>query len=202
MKRIAVYCGSSPGVKPVYLHAARRMGEELARRGISLVFGGGRIGLMGEIASAAFNAGGEVIGVIPQDLLAKEIGSEKVSEMHVLSTMHERKAYMLEISHGFIALPGGFGTFEEIFEALTWAQLQIHSHPCGFLNVNNYFDPLVYFLDRAVDDGFIRIEHRQMISLEDDPGLLLDRFSRYTPPTVDKAAWAQDLLLKPGGDIL
>ena len=187
MKRIGVFCGSSPGNKPEYTLAAREMGRALAERGIDLVFGGGRVGMMGEIASATLQAGGEVIGVIPKHLIERELAHPHVTRLHVVGSMHERKALMAELAGGFIAMPGGMGTIEEIFEVLTWAQLGLHHKPCGLLNVCGYFDTLLGFLDHVVAEGFLAPAHRQMIVLDTDLGGLLDQFEHYRPPDIDKA---------------
>ncbi len=199
MRRISVFCGSSPGAQPEFSQAAHQLGEELVNRGIGLVYGGGRVGLMGEISTTVIQAGGEVIGVIPEGLVKKEVAAVELTDLEIVPSMHERKARMVEISDGFIALPGGLGTFEEIFEVLTWAQLGIHNNPCGFYNVNNYYDNLISFLDHAQNEQFIKSEHRQMILIEEHPGRLLDRFLSYTPPIVDKATWAKELTKKEEG---
>jgi uncharacterized protein (TIGR00730 family) len=190
MKRICVFCGSSPGARPEYAQAARQLGQALAGRDMGLVYGGGRVGVMGEIAAAAIQAGGEVIGVIPQGLVDKEIAFTELSDLRVVPSMHERKALMAELSDAFIALPGGLGTFEEFFEVLTWAQLSIHHKPCGVLNVAGYFAALMGFLDHAVGEQFIQPEHRSMLLVDESPEALLDRFQAYQPPQVDKTAWA------------
>ena len=193
MKRICVFCGSSPGARPEYVQAARELGQSLADRGIGLVYGGGRVGVMGEIADAALEAGGAVIGVIPKELLDKEVAFTELSDLRVVSSMHERKALMVELSDGFIALPGGLGTFEEFFEVLTWAQLDIHQKPCGLLNVCGYYTQLMNFLDHAVTEQFIVSGHRGMLLTEDRPEALLNKFEAYEPPRVDKAEWALGL---------
>ena len=190
MKRICVYCGSSPGARPEYAAAARGLGQVLARRDITLVYGDGRVGVMGEIAEAVLEAGGEVIGVIPKGLVDKEVAFTELSDLQVVSSMHERKALMVELSDGFVALPGGLGTFEEFLEVLTWAQLNIHLKPCGLLNVCGYFAKLVELLDHAVGEQFIEPEHRSMLLIDESPGSLLTKFEAYQPPKVDKAAWA------------
>jgi uncharacterized protein (TIGR00730 family) len=190
MKRICVFCGSSPGARPEYAQAARQLGQALAGRDMGLVYGGGRVGVMGEIAAAAIQAGGEVIGVIPQGLVDKEIAFTELSDLRVVPSMHERKALMAELSDAFIALPGGLGTFEEFFEVLTWAQLSLHCKPCGLLNVAGYFAALMRFLDHAVGEQFVQPEHRSMLLVDESPEALLDRFQAYQPPQVDKAAWA------------
>ena len=166
MRRICVFCGSATGNKPVYAKQARRLGEELVRQRLGLVFGGGHIGLMGVLADAVLAGGGEVVGVIPQDLIDRELAHPKVADMRVVQTMHERKALMAELSDAFLALPGGYGTADETFEMLTWAQLKIHHKPIGLLNVDGFFDPLLAWLDRAVADGFIKPRHRNLVRVE------------------------------------
>jgi len=190
LKRICVYCGSSPGVRPEYVRAARQLGQALVSRDIELVYGGGRVGVMGEIAHAVLEAGGEVIGVIPRGLVDKEVAFTDLSDLRVVSSMHERKALMVELSDGFIALPGGLGTFEELLEVLTWAQLSIHHKPCGLLNVCGYYTKLVGFLDHAVAEQFLQSQHRSMLVMDESPAALLDRFEAYQPPVADKATWA------------
>lgn len=182
MKRICVFCGSSPGVRPEYADAARATGRALVERGVGLVYGGGRVGLMGVVADAVLAAGGEAIGVIPHSLQAREVGHAGLSQLHVVATMHERKALMADLSDGFVALPGGFGTYEEFFEVLTWSQLGIHPKPCGLLNVAGFYDALLALADHAEAEGFVRSEHRQLVLLERDPGLLLDRLAAFVPP--------------------
>ena len=193
MKRICVFCGSSPGTRPEYLQAAAKLGQALASKSIGLVYGGARVGAMGQIANATLEAGGEVIGVIPEQLVEKEVAFTELKYLHVVGSMHERKALMIELSDGFIALPGGFGTFEEFFEVLTWAQLGMHHKPCGFLNVNGYYDQLIAFLDHAVDQQFLRAEYRAMVLVDKDADGLLAQFAAYQPPTIDKAAWILQL---------
>ena len=180
--RICVFCGSSAGNNQVYADAARETGRTLARRGIALVYGGGRVGLMGVLADAALNAGGRVIGVIPQSLLEREIQHTGLSELQVVSTMHERKTKMAELADGFIALPGGAGTLEEIFEQWTWAQLGIHHKPCGFLNTNGYFDPLRQMIDGMTPEGFLRPEHASMLVFHTELAAIVDAFRDYLPP--------------------
>lgn len=180
--RICVFCGSSAGNNQVYADAARETGATLARRGIALVYGGGRVGLMGVLAGAALDAGGKVIGVIPQSLLEREIQHTGLSDLQVVSTMHERKTRMAELADGFIALPGGAGTLEEIFEQWTWAQLGIHHKPCGFLNTNGYFDPLRQMIDRMTTEGFLRPEHASMLVFDTDLTAIVDGFRDYMPP--------------------
>lgn len=184
MDRIGVFCGSSQGQKPVFAETARELGRVLARRGLGLVYGGSSIGLMGALADAALEAGGEVTGVIPRALQEREIGHTGLSALHVVGSMHERKAKMAELSDAFIALPGGMGTLEELAEILTWAQLGLHAKPCGLLDVRGFFGPLVAFFDHAVEEGFIRREHRRLLLVEPDAGALLDRFGAYAPPQV------------------
>lgn len=184
--RLCVFCGSNGGRREAYLDAARELGGEMARRGITLVYGGGNVGIMGVIADAVLEVGGHVIGVIPQALKRRELAHAGLTELHVTSSMHERKALMAELSDGFIALPGGLGTFEEFLEILTWAQLGIHRKPCALLNVAGYYDPLVTFLDHSVTERFVRPEHRAMMLVEESPASLLDQMAAYTPPQVEK----------------
>jgi uncharacterized protein (TIGR00730 family) len=186
MHRICVFCGSSDGERPEYRAVAEETGRLLAERGLETVYGGGNVGLMGALADAAVVAGGRVIGVIPDGLLAKERGHRGVSELEVVGSMHERKARMAELADGFVALPGGIGTLEELAEALTWSQLGIHAKPCGVVNAGGYFDPLVAFLDHAVGEGFWRVENRRMLLVADTPAALLDAFARYEPPEVTR----------------
>jgi uncharacterized protein (TIGR00730 family) len=186
MKRVCVFCGSSSGNDPAYAAAATRLGATIARRGLELVYGGGTIGLMGTVANAALGAGGRVIGVIPKALQLRELAHVKLSSLHVTGSMHERKAKMAELSQGFIALPGGLGTLEEFAEIVTWAQLGIHARPCGLLDVKGYYQPLVAFLDHAVEEGFVSPLHRQLILIDTDPDALLDRFAAWEAPTVEK----------------
>jgi uncharacterized protein (TIGR00730 family) len=193
MKRICVFCGSSPGARPEYAQAAEGLGRLLAQKRIGLVFGGGKVGMMGRLARAALDAGGEVTGVIPRKLVERKVALAGLTDLRVVGTMHERKALMAELADGFIALPGGLGTLEETFEMLTWAQLGLHRKPCGLLNVAGYFTPLLEFLDRVMEQGFIDAPHRSMILTAEDPGELLRRFAAYQPPAADKATWALDL---------
>jgi len=193
LKRICVFCGSSPGVRPEYAAAARSLGCILAQRKIGLVFGGGKVGMMGHLARAALDAGGEVIGVIPRELVEKKVAFTGLSDLRVVTTMHERKMRMAELSDGFMALPGGLGTLEETFEILTWGQLGLHGKPCGLLDVAGYFSPLLAFLDRVVVEGFLDAAHRAAIMSAEDPQELLHKFETYHPSVADKAAWALDL---------
>ena len=182
MERLCVFCGSSPGHDPVYAGSAAQFGRLLAERGIGLVYGGGRVGLMGALADAALAAGGEVIGVIPQALLERELGHRGLTELRVVDSMHSRKALMGELSEGFIALPGGVGTLEELFEVWSWATLGLHRKPCGLLDVGGFFAPLVEFLDRQVEAGFIQPRYRAMLAVASTPERLLDAFSAYEAP--------------------
>jgi uncharacterized protein (TIGR00730 family) len=193
MKRICVFCGSGAGARPEYVRAARQVGTFLAQRKIGLVFGGGRVGMMGQLARAAQENDGEIIGVMPRELFAKRVGFPDIADMRVVETMHERKALMAELSDGFIALPGGFGTLEELFEMITWAQLGIHQKPCGLLNVAGYFTPLLAFLDQITAQGFVDAVHRDMILTAEAPEELLKQFESYCPPVADKAEWALGL---------
>lgn len=186
MKRICVYCGSSPGKLPRYRRAAQTLGYELAARGIGLVYGGASIGVMGTIADAVLEKGGQALGVIPSVLAIREVAHEGLSELFVVNSMHERKAKMAELSDGFIALPGGWGTIEEIFEMLTWAQLGLHQKPCGLLNISSYYDHLFSFLEHAIDQQFVQQEFRPMIMMDQSASALLDRFADYHAPLVKK----------------
>ncbi len=186
MNSICIFCGSSSGKDPAYAEAARFLGETLARRGVTLVYGGGNVGLMGIVADAALEAGGEVIGVMPEALVEREISHTSLTKLHVVGSMHDRKALMSELSDGFIALPGGNGTLEEFFEVLTWAQLGEHRKPCGLLNVSAYYDPLLSVLDHMVDQGFLSEKHRSIVQVESEPENMLEAFDSYTPPVTVK----------------
>lgn len=186
MKTLCVYCGSNPGLLPEYCNAAKHLGHEMADRGIGLVYGGASVGVMGAVADAVLEAGGKAIGVIPHSLATKEVSHDGLDELLVVDSMHERKAKMAELSDGFIALPGGWGTIEEIFEMLTWAQLGFHAKPCGLLNVSGYYDHLFAFLDHAIEQRFVKEEYRPMIIMEESPEILLDRFNSYQAPKVKK----------------
>ncbi|MDZ4731853.1 MAG: TIGR00730 family Rossman fold protein [Xanthomonadales bacterium] len=186
LKRVCVYCGSNPGRQPIYREAAADLGRELVQRDIALVYGGAGIGVMGAVADAVLANGGEAIGVIPQSLATREVAHTQLSELIVVTSMHERKAMMAELADGFVALPGGWGTVEEIFEILTWAQLGIHNKPCGLLNIAGYYDHLAMFLQHAMDERFVREEYKPMIIMEKQPAALLDRFNNYQPPQVRK----------------
>ncbi len=186
MKRLCVYCGSSPGSQPDYSAAAKNLGCALVKRNIGLVYGGASVGVMGVIANTVLGEGGDVIGIIPQHLVDKEVAHTGLSDLRVVKSMHERKTLMAELSDGFIALPGGLGTLEEIFEILTWAQLGIHQKPCGLLNVCDYYRSLIDFLDHAVAERFIKGVHRTMLLVEEQPERLLEHFERYKAPAVGK----------------
>lgn len=186
MKRICVFCGSRPGVRPAYRAAAEAVGGLLAERGIELVYGGGNVGLMGIVADACLAAGGRVVGVIPRALLEWEVGHEGLTRLEVVDSMHTRKARMAELADGFIALPGGLGTFEELFEILTWAQLGFHSKPVGLLNVEAYYQPLVQMMERGVAEGFMKAENRGLLLVEDNAQALLRTMGAYHPPAVGK----------------
>jgi len=182
VRRVCVFCGSSPGRDPRHAEAAAAVARALAARGLSLVYGGGSVGLMGVLADHALAAGASVIGVIPQGLAERELAHRRVADMRVVPTMHARKALMAELADGFVALPGGIGTFEELFEVVTWAQLGIHRKPVGVLNVAGYYDPLVALLQHAAAEGFIWASGRELVAVEEDPERLLDRLARYDPP--------------------
>jgi uncharacterized protein (TIGR00730 family) len=186
MRRLCVFCGSSSGGRPEYAAAARSMGALLAQRGIGLVYGGGNVGLMGVVADAVMADGGEVIGVIPQALADREIAHPAITELRIVDSMHTRKAMMAELSDGFIAMPGGVGTFEEFFEVVTWTQLGLHRKPCGLLNVAGFYTPLAAFIDQAVTEGFIKPIHRAAIVVDDDPARLLTTLQTIKLPDVPK----------------
>jgi uncharacterized protein (TIGR00730 family) len=186
MQRICVFCGSSPGLLPDYLAAARELGAALVRHKLELVYGGAHLGLMGAIANSVIASGGTAIGVMPQAMIEREIAHRGLSELHIVQSMHERKALMAELADGFIALPGGFGTLEEFFEIVTWGQLGIHQKPFGLLNQRGFFDQLIGFMDFAVSQQFIRPQHREMILVDSDPDRLLERLAAYQRPQVTK----------------
>ena len=186
MQRICVFCGSSPGGDPAYFDAAQEMGREIAARNLTLVYGGGHVGLMGALADAVLDAGGSVIGVIPHALAVREIAHQRLTRLHVVGSMHERKAMMADLSDAFVALPGGFGTYEEFFEAVTWTQLGVHKKPCGLLNVSGFYDPVIQFLDHAVREQFIRPAHRETVLVDSDPARLLDKLTAVVLPDVPK----------------
>jgi len=178
LRRVCVFCGSSTGHPPEYRAAAEQLASEIVRRRIGLVFGGGCIGLMGIVADATLARGGHVTGVIPSALVARELAHRGLPDLRIVSSMHERKALMADLSDAFIALPGGFGTFEEFCEVVTWTQLGLHGKPCGLLNVGGFYDPLLALFDRAVADGFIKAQNRGIVTADSDPGALIDRLTQ------------------------
>jgi uncharacterized protein (TIGR00730 family) len=178
---VCVFCGSNPGARREYAEAARLLGERIAGRGLRLVYGGGGIGLMGVVADAALAAGGEVVGVIPQHLVDRELAHPGVTDLRITGSMHERKALMADLAGGFVALPGGLGTLEELFEILTWSQLGLQSKPCGLLDVAGFFEPLLAFLDHTVAERFVSAEHRQLVLADRDPDELLDKLEAWQP---------------------
>jgi len=186
MRRVCVYCGSSSGVLPEYSAAARELADVLVRHELELVYGGADKGIMGVLADAVLENGGKVHGVIPKMLTDKEIAHQGLTELHVVASMHQRKTMMAALSDGFIALPGGYGTLEEIIEIVTWGQLRFHDKPCGLLNVNGYFDHLLAYLDHANKEGFLRRENRDMLLVDSDPVGIIQQFERYTAPHVEK----------------
>jgi uncharacterized protein (TIGR00730 family) len=185
LKRICVFCGSSVGERPAYAAAARELGCTLAERGLGVVFGGGKVGLMGVLADAALAAGGEAIGVIPEALVAREIAHNSLTELRVVRSMHERKTLMADLADAFIALAGGYGTFEEFFEAVTWTQVGIHKKPCGLLNVEGYYDALLALLNRAVADGFIREANRSLVLDAPDVPTLIEKLEAFHPAAAE-----------------
>lgn len=189
MRAVAVFCGSRLGARRAFREAAAGFGRVLARRGLTLVYGGGNVGLMGVVADAALAEGGEVVGVIPAFLMEREVGHAGLSRLVRVESMHERKATMAGLSDAFVALPGGLGTLEEIFEVWTWNLLGLHAKPCGLLEVDGYFSPLVDFLDRTVEAEFVSREHRELLAVESDPGILLDRLAAAPPPP--PAKWVE-----------
>ncbi|MFI5396053.1 MAG: TIGR00730 family Rossman fold protein [Candidatus Binatia bacterium] len=186
MRRVCIFCGSNNGARSVYVDAARAMGTALARRRVGLVYGGGRVGLMGVVADAVMTGGGEVIGVIPEALVAKEVAHEGLPDLRVVGSMHERKALMTELADAFVALPGGYGTLEEFCEVVTWAQLGLHRKPCGLLNVGGFYDRLLALFDHAVAEHFVRPAHRSLVLEERDPERLLDLLAGYQPLALEK----------------
>ena len=186
IKKICVYCGSSPGKNPAYSQAAVKLALALCERNIGLVYGGGAVGIMGTVADAVLAAGGEAVGVIPKALASKEVAHDSLSELHVVASMHERKAMMADLADGFIALPGGWGTLEEIFEILTWEQLGFHDKPCGLLNIEGYYDGLIGFLENSFDQQFVNELCRPMLMKAREPRTLLDKFATYRAPKVRK----------------
>ncbi|MDF9759727.1 uncharacterized protein (TIGR00730 family) [Peribacillus simplex] len=184
MKSLAVFCGSSIGASAIYVEEAKNLGAELAKRNITLVYGGSSVGIMGAVADSVLEAGGNVIGVMPDFLEKKEIAHKSLTELIVVESMHERKAKMAELADGFMALPGGPGTLEEFFEIFTWAQLGLHRKPCGLLNINHYYDPLVALFNHMSDEKFLHEKFRSMALVDVEPNGLLDQFNTYEPPTV------------------
>ncbi len=197
LRRVCVYCGSSPGLDPAYLACARATGALLAARQIGLVYGGGRVGLMGAVADATLAAGGEVIGVVPQALSRKELAHAELTALHVVEDMHTRKAMMASLSDGFIALPGGLGTFDELFEMWTWAQLGFHNKPIGLLNVLGFYSPLRAFVSHASAQGFLQAQHLDLLQLEDTPEALIDAMASYNPTYQAKWAELDAVTVKP-----
>ena len=194
MKRLCVFCGSSHGNSATFTTAARELGAEIARRGIELVYGGARVGLMNEVADAVLANGGKVIGVLPRFMSTKELAHESLTELHLVDTMHQRKQLMAELSDGFVALPGGFGTFEEIFEAMTWSQLHLHRSPCALFNVAGYYESLIKFLDETVAAGFVRQDLRDSLIVANNVTELFDGFANYRPAQSEK--WIPKNILK------
>ncbi len=186
MQRVCVFCGSSPGARASYAEGARGLGRALAAAGVGLVYGGAQVGLMGMLADSVLAAGGDVIGVIPRALAEREIAHPGLRDLRVVGSMHERKAVMTDLADGFIALPGGMGTLEEMFEVLTWAQLGMHRKPCGLLDIDDYFRAMLAFLDHMKEERFLAPEHRAMLLVESDPARLLSRLETYEPPLVTK----------------
>ena len=186
MRRICVFCGSRPGSSPQYRAAAEEMGAELVQRNIGLVYGGGNVGLMGMIADAVLRAGGEAVGVIPENLMAREVGHNGLTKLHVVRSMHERKALMADLSDAFVALPGGFGTLEEFCEVVTWTQLGLHAKPCGILNILGYYSPLLAMFDHAVEERFLKPENRALVLAGESPTDLLQAMDEWRPVRVEK----------------
>jgi uncharacterized protein (TIGR00730 family) len=186
LRSVCVFCGSSRGSRPEFAAAANALGSLLAQRGLRLVYGGGNVGLMGVLADAALAAGGQVIGVIPEHLMAKELGHTGLSELRIVASMHERKALMAELAEAFVALPGGIGTLEELLEILTWGQLGLHAKPCGLLDVAGYYRPLLEMLAQAAAEGFLRPEHQRLLLYSSDPAELLDLLAAHEPPYLPK----------------
>lgn len=190
MRRLCVFCGSSPGRTPTYKTAAQVLGQAMVQRGIGLVYGGAKVGIMGAIADTVLDLGGEAIGVIPKALMKKELAHEGLNDLKVVSSMHERKALMADLSDGFVALPGGFGTLEELFEALTWLQLGFHKKPCGLLDVNNYFEHLRHCVEHMVNEGFAKAVHGDTLLYSEDPNVLIQAMLNFQPPRVGK--WLEE----------
>ncbi|CAH2715128.1 Putative cytokinin riboside 5'-monophosphate phosphoribohydrolase [Neobacillus rhizosphaerae] len=184
MKKLAVFCGSSNGASDVYIEGAKNLGKELAKRDIALVYGGASVGIMGAVADSVLDEGGHVIGVMPSFLDNREIAHKNLSELIIVDSMHERKAKMADLADGFIALPGGPGTLEEFFEIFTWAQLGLHHKPCGLLNINHYYDPLIALFNHMTEEQFLHEKYRTLALVDNDPKGILDKFNTYEPPTV------------------
>jgi hypothetical protein len=189
MDSICVFCGSKKGTRPAYTAAARRTGVALAKRSIRVIYGGGSVGLMGALADAALEEGGEVVGIIPEALVSNEVAHAGLTKLHVVGSMHERKALMSDLSDGFLTLPGGYGTLEEFLEVLSWAQLSIHAKPCALLDVDGFYAPLASLFDKAVAEGFVRPDHRSLVLTGDHPEQLLDLMGSYVPP--ETKAWIE-----------
>ncbi|MBY7142439.1 TIGR00730 family Rossman fold protein [Virgibacillus sp. NKC19-3] len=181
IKNLTVFCGSSAGTDDIYIENAETFGEALANKNKTLIYGGAQVGCMGALANTSLHHGGSVVGVIPQKLKNVEIAHEQLTQLHVVETMHERKSKMADLADGFVALPGGAGTLEEWFEVFTWAQLGYHAKPCGLLNVNHFFDPLIAMLDHTIEQGFMNEDYRQMLLIDSDPNALLEKMDAYTP---------------------
>jgi len=184
MHRICVYCGSNPGARPEYGAAARELGQRMGERGIGLVYGGSKAGTMGVIADSVLEHGGEVVGVIPGTLIEHEVAHDGLSELHAVNSMHERKALMEQLADGFIALPGGYGTHDELFEILAWSQLGIHRKPIGLLNIRGYYDALLAYLDHTVREGFVAQNNRELLLVDDDPGSMIEQLASWEAPPV------------------
>lgn len=184
MKRLAVFCGSSFGASEAYRQGAIQLGKELAKRNITLVYGGSSNGLMGAVADTVLSVGGQAVGVLPKFLEAREISHKGLTELHTVETMHERKAKMMDLANGFIVLPGGTGTLEEFFEVFTWGQIGLHQKPCGLLNINHYYDPLIHLFEHMIDQKFLQEKFRSMAIIEEQPDVLIDQFINYIPPTI------------------
>ncbi|MDR0825134.1 MAG: TIGR00730 family Rossman fold protein [Prevotella sp.] len=186
MKYISIFCGSSTGTDKVYAEQTALLGQTIAHRGYGIVYGGARVGLMGHVANGALEAGGEVVGVIPEFLKSKELEHTKLTQIHIVKTMHERKALMNELCDGAIALPGGYGTLDELFEMLTWAQLALHKKPVALLNTNGYYDPLMAMSRKMIENGFLKEDYQNLLLVDDNINRLLDRMEEYNPPTNNK----------------
>ncbi|UOQ84091.1 TIGR00730 family Rossman fold protein [Gracilibacillus salinarum] len=186
MKTVAVFCGASNGVDPIYIEEAHKLGNALAKNGIGLVYGGSNTGCVGAVANGVLEAGGNAIGVIPEKLMNYEIAHEKLTELHIVKTMHERKAMMAELADGFIALPGGTGTLEEWFEVFTWQQIGYHQKPCALMNINHYYDPVITLFDHMIEQGFVKPVFRELIILESEPAQLLDRLKNNPPAPINR----------------